>query len=114
VGPQRPSQRGTDGALSGGDGVLFTGDHLAFSGRLNRLDGFARYGWDLRTQVASIRALAGLDYLWILPGHGRRAVFETADERRSAVEHCADEFERDPHGTASGRKPAYIQPPGSD
>ena len=97
------------GALTGGNGALFTGDHLAFSGRLGRLDGFARYGWDLTRQVGSIRKLAKLPFQWILPGHGRRAHFASENEREAAVLRCADEFARDPHGnTAPG--PVYRQP----
>ena len=97
------------GALTGGNGALFTGDHLAFSGRLGRLDGFARYGWDLTRQVGSIRKLAKLPFQWILPGHGRRAHFASENEREAAVLRCADEFARDPHGNAAPG-PVYRQP----
>jgi len=95
--------------LTGGEGALFTGDHLAFSARLGRLDGFARYGWDHATQVASIRKLATRPFAWVLPGHGRRYAFESAAAREAAVEACADEFESDPEGAAAPG-PAYVQP----
>lgn len=58
--------------LCGGQAVLFTGDHLAFNARLDRLDGFGRYGWDLALQAQSMRKLADLSFTWILPGHGDR------------------------------------------
>ena len=54
---------------------------LSLQARLNRLDGMARYGWDLLIQAASIRKLAGLNFLWILPGHGRRWRFADDEER---------------------------------
>ena len=97
------------GDLTGGDGVLFTGDHLAFSGRLGRLDGFARYGWNLQKQVESIQLLASLPYLWVLPGHGRRLAFESASEREMAVRRCAEEFASDPNGQRAPG-PVYLQP----
>ena len=98
------------GKLTGGDAALFTGDHLAQNARLGRLDGFARYGWDLAQQADSIRKLAALDFLWILPGHGRRVAFASAEERRAAVEKCADDFSRDPYGERAPG-PIYVQPP---
>jgi glyoxylase-like metal-dependent hydrolase (beta-lactamase superfamily II) len=97
------------GALTGGDGALFTGDHLAYNGRLGRLDGFARYGWDVGVQAASMRALATLPFRWVLPGHGRRWAFDSDAEREAAMRRCAHEFANDPHGrTAPG--PVYLQP----
>ena len=97
------------GSLTGGDGALFTGDHLAFSGRLGRLDGFARYGWDHAKQVGSIRKLAQLPFRFVLPGHGRRYAFRTDAEREEAIAACADEFERDPMGS-SAPGPVYVEP----
>lgn len=81
-----------DGRETGGESALFTGDHLAWVERLGRLDGFARYGWDVGVQADSIRKLAELDFDWVLPGHGRRARFESADDRRRALALCADEL----------------------
>ena len=75
--------------------------------RLGRLDGFAQYGWDLHQQVDSIRKLADLPFTWVLPGHGRRHMFESDEERRSSILKCADEFEADPGGEdAPG--PVYV------
>ena len=81
-----------DGAATGGEPALFTGDHLAYVARLGRLDGFPRYGWDLRAQADSIASLAEFDFAWILPGHGRRFRFEDAEERRRLIARCASEF----------------------
>lgn len=84
--------------VTGGDPAIFTGDHLALNGRLGRLDGFARYGDDLLLQAESMRKLAEEDFLWILPGHGRRASFRSAAERRAALTAAADAFRADPAG----------------
>lgn len=84
--------------VTGGDPAIFTGDHLALNGRLGRLDGFARYGDDLLLQAESMRKLAEEDFLWILPGHGRRASFRSAAERRAALAAAADAFRADPAG----------------
>mmetsp|Transcript_29434 Transcript_29434/g.61856 ORF Transcript_29434/g.61856 Transcript_29434/m.61856 type:complete len:354 (+) Transcript_29434:314-1375(+) len=99
-----------DGRLSGGESVLFTGDHLALSGRLGRLDGFARYGHDLALQAKSIDKLADLDFLWILPGHGRSMHFGSAEARREAVAQCAEDFARDPFGKHVANRPLYVEP----
>lgn len=84
--------------LAGKEGVLFTGDHLAYSARRQRLDGFARYGWDIRLQAESILKLAHLPFQWILPGHGRRWRFDSAAERKLQVELAAEQFRQDPFG----------------
>ena len=91
----------------GGEGAVFTGDHFCFSGRLGRLDGMARYGWDVATQAESIAKLADLDFLWVLPGHGRRARFASAAERAAAMRKAAREFAADPLGQ---RAPGYVAP----
>ena len=98
--------------LTGGESVLFTGDHLAFNARLNRLDGFARYGWSVPVQTESIRKCATLDdeYTFILPGHGRRMSFESSAERQAAVLQAAEAFANDPYGDAEEGPPAYVVP----
>ncbi|KAJ8600212.1 hypothetical protein CTAYLR_001921 [Chrysophaeum taylorii] len=93
-----------------GDNVLFTGDHLALSARLGRLDGFARYGWDVGKQADSIAKLKDLDFLHILPGHGRRISFSSADKRRAAVEEAARLFREDPYGRKSVATPLWKTP----
>ena len=101
-----------DAALcGGGEGVLFTGDHFCFSGRLGRLDGMARFGWDLEAQSKSIKKLADLPFTWVLPGHGRRHRFESSDERADGMRAAAADFADDPMGdNAPG--PVFVQPGG--
>jgi len=90
----------TEAHLCGGEeGVLFTGDHLCFSGRLGRLDGMARYGEDIPLQVRSISKLAEEPFQWLLPGHGRRHRFCSADERVTAIRAAAVDFSDDPLGS---------------
>lgn len=53
--------------------VLFTGDHLAWSVRLHQLYAFRRFCWySWPEQIKSMEQLAGYDFEWVLPGHGRR------------------------------------------
>ncbi|CAE7203957.1 tam [Symbiodinium microadriaticum] len=87
-----------DGSRTGGDGVAFTGDHLALSGRLGRLDGFARYSEDTELQADSMLKLKGEDVLWILPGHGRRIRFEDPASREQQLQRAAQEYRDDPRG----------------
>ncbi|CAE7567540.1 cgt [Symbiodinium natans] len=87
-----------DGAQTGGDGVAFTGDHLALSGRLGRLDGFARYSEDTELQADSMLKLVAEDVLWILPGHGRRTRFENSDGRKKQLQQAAEQYRNDPRG----------------
>ncbi|CAJ1383267.1 unnamed protein product [Effrenium voratum] len=84
--------------FTGGEGVAFTGDHLALNGRLGRLDGFARYSEDHDLQADSMLKLADEDFLWILPGHGRRVHFASATERRQRLQKAAEEYREDPKG----------------
>ncbi|CAK9095776.1 unnamed protein product [Durusdinium trenchii] len=87
-----------DGRVTGGDGAAFTGDHLAMNGRLGRLDGFARYSDDLDLQAESMRRLAEEDFLWILPGHGRRVRFASAQQRQAELRQAAAQYLSDPRG----------------
>ena len=51
---------------------LFTGDHLEFDEDVQSLRAFKDfcwYDWDVQTQ--SMQRLLGLDFEWVLPGHGR-------------------------------------------
>ena len=99
-----------EAALCGGaEGVLFTGDHFCFSGRLGRLDGMARYGENLPQQARSIAKLADEPFQWVLPGHGRRHRFLSADARAAAVRAAADEFADDPMG-ARAPGPVFVTP----
>ncbi|KAG6422481.1 hypothetical protein SASPL_119053 [Salvia splendens] len=60
--------------------ILFTGDHLL-------MDEFGwsildQYNWfSVTEQLKSVQKLVELDFEWILPGHGRRASFQNAQEK---------------------------------
>jgi len=86
------------GERTGGEGVLFSGDHLAYNAKLGRLDGFARYGWSLGLQAESMRKLADLPFTWVLPGHGRRWMFESDKQRAKTMLQAAEDFAVDPYG----------------
>lgn len=62
--------------------VLFPGDHLAWSPRLGRLTIFRAYNWhSVPLQLDSVRALLHLDFMHLLPGHGRRFHFGSQQQR---------------------------------
>ncbi|KAK9814637.1 hypothetical protein WJX72_009090 [[Myrmecia] bisecta] len=66
------------------DKALFTGDHLAQSARLGRLTIFRQYNKDsARVQLQSIKRLQNVDFLHLLPGHGRRVHYESGTNMRS-------------------------------
>ncbi|GAB4850669.1 hypothetical protein Ancab_029980 [Ancistrocladus abbreviatus] len=65
--------------------VLFTGDHLAMGE--SGLSICALCNWfSVPMQLNSVRILLDLNFEWILPGHGRRAVFKDTAEKNSALE----------------------------
>lgn len=66
--------------------VLFTGDHLAYSARLQRLTTFPRYNWySVEKQLQSVEKLIDVDFLSVLPGHGRPWKFRTQTEREQQL-----------------------------
>lgn len=66
--------------------ALFTGDHLAASHN-GELTYFEKYNWySVEKQVQNIRPFLQMDFLWILPGHGRRIKFENINEKNAAIE----------------------------
>lgn len=68
------------------DHALFTGDHLAFSPRLKRLTIFRAYNWhSVPKQLESVAKLVGVDFLHVLPGHGRRMSFPDGTTRDEAL-----------------------------
>ncbi|KAL4451175.1 hypothetical protein ABPG77_009247 [Micractinium sp. CCAP 211/92] len=75
------------------DAALFTGDHLAWSHRLQRLTIFRAYNWhSVEQQLDSVAKLRDLDFLHILPGHGRRwQAADAADRQRHIDELLAAE-----------------------
>jgi glyoxylase-like metal-dependent hydrolase (beta-lactamase superfamily II) len=69
------------------DRALFTGDHLAHSARLGRLTIFRAYNWhSVAQQLRSAAALRDVDFLHLLPGHGRRTSFADAADRRRQLD----------------------------
>ena len=72
-------------ALLVDDEYLFTGDHLwaEDDGALGMSRGVCWYSWD--EQVRSLEKLLAYRFRWVLPGHGRRAHAESADEMRQWV-----------------------------
>jgi glyoxylase-like metal-dependent hydrolase (beta-lactamase superfamily II)/ferredoxin len=72
-------------ALLVDDEYLFTGDHLwaEDDGSLGMSRSVCWYSWD--EQVRSLEKLLAYRFRWILPGHGRRARAESAEEMRQRV-----------------------------
>jgi glyoxylase-like metal-dependent hydrolase (beta-lactamase superfamily II)/ferredoxin len=69
---------------------LFTGDHLAWSERRGRLIGFRNATWySWREQTRSMERLLEHSFEWVLPGHGRRAVFP-AEVMREKLRDCVE------------------------
>ncbi|KAH9323306.1 hypothetical protein KI387_017945, partial [Taxus chinensis] len=66
--------------------ALFTGDLLAVSTD-NKLDILKECNnHSVKQQLDCIRHLLDLDFLWILPGHGRRIEFKTLEEKNGTLE----------------------------
>ncbi len=51
--------------------------------------------------LLSSSPLPSQDFLWILPGHGRRVHFLNAAERMERLMTAAETFKTDPHGTTA-------------
>lgn len=84
--------RGSACLLAGGK-YLFTGDHLAWSARRGHLIGFRDACWySWREQVESMKALQGLTFEWVLPGHGRMH-HAAAPEMAQALSRCVQWME---------------------
>ena len=67
---------------------LFTGDHLAWSTRRNHLYAFRDACWhSWEEQTESMGKLAGYDFEWVLPGHGRR-FHADAETMRGQMRQC--------------------------
>lgn len=73
---------------------LFSGDHLALSeANASELTGFFEYNWySIEMQRESMTKLnePGIEFLWLLPGHGRRARFASGQQRRDMVTSAAN------------------------
>ncbi|KAJ7300207.1 hypothetical protein O6H91_Y037800 [Diphasiastrum complanatum] len=73
--------------------ALFAGDHLA-AHREGGLHNLRDYNWySVRMQIDSTRLLLPLDFVWVLPGHGRRIKFTDVDAKNTALQKLIDEEE---------------------
>ncbi|KAL3133688.1 hypothetical protein ABBQ32_008188 [Trebouxia sp. C0010 RCD-2024] len=69
--------------------VLFSGDHFGVSRRAGgKLAVMTTYSSDPRLQARSVEKLQDLDFLHVLPGHGRRAHFKDAEDRKQQIQLC--------------------------
>lgn len=68
-------------------GALFTGDHLSLAEDDTHLDMHLEHNWQsVDLQKESIRKLGDLQFLWILPGHGRRHRFSSRQDMLASLE----------------------------
>eukprot|EP00249_Psilotum_nudum_P006984 c20215_g1_i1 orf=182-1219(+) len=66
--------------------ALFTGDHLANSQDGTGLSILRNYNChSVELQIESVQTLVPLDFIWILPGHGRRIMFKDVQEKNAAL-----------------------------
>lgn len=73
--------------------AIFTGDHLAWSSTTDSVSIFPRYNFhSIERQVESVEALLELDFLHVLPGHGRRFSVEGEEGRREMVARVRADF----------------------
>jgi glyoxylase-like metal-dependent hydrolase (beta-lactamase superfamily II)/ferredoxin len=76
------------------DKFLFTGDHLAWSNTRDRLTAFRSVAWySWREQTNSMKRLLGLQFEWVLPGHGWR-VHRPPDAMQKSLAECIAWMER--------------------
>lgn len=66
--------------------ALFTGDHLAASANGELVFSEIYNFYSVEKQLENIQSLLRLDFLWILPGHGRRIEFKSINEKNAAIE----------------------------
>eukprot|EP00850_Spirogloea_muscicola_P021979 SM000270S10376 [mRNA] locus=s270:96436:98730:- [translate_table: standard] len=75
-----------------GVGALFTGDHLAYSTRVGALSIMRAYNWhSVAKQVESCRKLLPLDFLWLLPGHGRKYKFDSTADKMAKLKQLLEQ-----------------------
>lgn len=62
------------------------GDHFAYSNREGGLSIFPRYNdYSIDVQLENVKTLLDLDFIRILPGHGRRVEFKDYDDRNEQI-----------------------------
>lgn len=81
--------------------AVFTGDHLGWSERVGGVSIFPRYNrGGIAKQVESVDALLELDFLHVLPGHGRRFSVAGEEERREMAAQVRRDFAGAPSAVA--------------
>ncbi|EFJ37352.1 hypothetical protein SELMODRAFT_77777, partial [Selaginella moellendorffii] len=67
--------------------TLFTGDHLfTDEGGKDVFISHKYLSYSLERQVESLRLLIPLDFIWVLPGHGRRIKFKNVEDKNATLE----------------------------
>jgi glyoxylase-like metal-dependent hydrolase (beta-lactamase superfamily II)/ferredoxin len=86
--------RGSVGLLAGGR-YFFSGDHLWYESLLRRLHASRSVCWySWSEQIRSMKRLAGFEFEWILPGHGRRYQAPSAATMREEIRALAERMGR--------------------
>lgn len=66
--------------------AAFTGDHIAYSATRKVVSGFPSVCWyDWNQVIESTRKLAEEEFIWIMPGHGRRYRYESVEAMRRGL-----------------------------
>lgn len=67
--------------------ALFTGDHLCFSERMDSLSMMRGVNWySVEKQLESTEKLRDVDFVWLLPGHGRRMKFDSIAQKNGMLD----------------------------
>lgn len=62
------------------------GDHFGYSHRVGGMTIFPVYNdYSTEVQLESLRKLLDYDFLRVLPGHGRKILFESKEERDEKI-----------------------------
>jgi glyoxylase-like metal-dependent hydrolase (beta-lactamase superfamily II) len=66
--------------------AAFTGDHIGYSETRKAVSGFPQVCWyDWNLVIESTEKLAAEEFLWIMPGHGRRYHYESVEAMRQGL-----------------------------
>jgi len=80
------------------DTFLFTGDHLAWDEDAGALYAFRNYCWySWPEQIRSMEKLLGFDFVWVLPGHGRRYQAASREAMRDKLLTCIESMKKFAH-----------------
>lgn len=71
---------------------LFTGDHLWWDRDTRQLEASQRYNWwSWEEQIRSLARLIGIEFEWVLPGHGER-VYLPQQEMAAQLQQLVERF----------------------